>query len=71
MIRTKSGNQPVTIRRYKGDVSPSLFFVTVQADDGGACFCVVHRCDLIDDQKGQEINNRIAELECLAEEGAT
>ena len=68
MIRTRDGNA-VTITRYNGRSNPALFSCLVHTEDGSCCRCVVYRKDLRDDAAGQEILNRIAELERIAEDG--
>ncbi len=68
MIRARSGG-PVTITRYNGNTSPATFTCIVHCDDGGSTYCVLHRCDLTDDARGSEINDRIADIERLADDG--
>ena len=59
----------VEILNYFGSLMPACFSVNIIRLDGGHMFTTLHRCHLADDANGVEINNRIAELERLAEDG--
>lgn len=59
---------PCSISRYNGNATPALFSCVLSNIDGGSTYCVLYRCDLVDDARGAEINNRIAEIERLAED---
>jgi len=68
-----NGHPATIVRHHIIKEGPSagrdLFHCEVNMGDEGTLYTSFFRCNLTDDSQGVEINNRIAELERLAEGG--
>ena len=66
MIKIKSTGEHVSIAGYCGHCIPSLFICRIVDSMHLSAF---FRSELVDDASGQEINDEIAQLERMREDG--